>query len=230
MKTILCDPYLSDECKNKLSDMGYVVKEIPPFDKLPKPISSHPDILLFKLNDGSILMGEEYYRTFSDFYDSLGVNIITDPISPCGGYPSDVLFDSLAVGNTVYGKSGAVSSKLLDNYKRFVPVKQGYARCSVAMLNESSAVTADKGIAMALKKDGVNVLEICPGSVFLDGYDHGFIGGAGGKLDDATYCFFGDLLRHPDGEKIRMFAESQKINAVSLSGEPLRDHGGFIIV
>lgn len=230
MNTVLCDPYLSDECKSNMCSMGYSVLEIPVYNKLPRQIASHPDILIFKLNDGSLLMGDEYYRAFSEFYDSLGVKIVTDRLSPCGEYPSDVLFDALAVGDTLYGKKGAVSEQLVKKYPRFVPVNQGYTRCSVAMINECSAVTADNGIFSALKKDGISVLKIRAGNIGLDGYNYGFIGGAGGKLVADTYCFFGNLNSHPDGEAIYSFAEEKKIKAVSLSGGPLCDHGSLIVL
>ena len=230
MKTVLCDPKLSDEGKGRLREMGFLVKEIPPYDKLPEPISSHPDILLFKLNDGRILMGEEYYLKNKDFYDFLGVKILLDRATPCGEYPSDVLFDALAVGDKLYGKKGAVSEKLLEHYSDFVLVKQGYTRCSVALLNDRCAVTADLGISRALKKDGISVLEISAGNIALNGYDCGFIGGAGGKLDDKVYCFFGDLRTHPDGDRILSFLEDKKINAVSLSGGPLCDHGSLLVI
>lgn len=230
MKTVLCDPYLNDECKSRLSAMGFKVKEIPPYNRLPKPICSHPDILFFPLSDGSVLMGEDYYRANADFFDALCVNIITDPISPNGAYPSDVLFDALAVGNTLYGKKGFVSEKLIKAYDKFVCVKQGYTRCSVAMISDGCAVTADKGISKALKKDGVDVLDISAGDIVLDGYDFGFIGGAGGKISSDTYCFFGDLFTHPDGERIYNLARDKKINAVSLSGGPLCDHGSLLVI
>lgn len=230
MKTVLCDPKLSDECKGKLEKMGFLVREIPPYDKLPEPIASHPDILLFKLNDERILMGQEYYLINKDFYDSLGVKILLDRNSPGGEYPSDVLFDALAVKDKLYGKKGAVSEKLTKCYSDFVPVKQGYTRCSVALLNDRCAVTADLGISRALKKDGMSVLEISAGNIVLNGYDCGFIGGAGGKLDDHTYCFFGDLGTHPDADRIISFMSDKTINAVSLSGGPLCDHGSLLVI
>jgi hypothetical protein len=230
MKTVLVDPKLCEVSKNNLRALGYEVKEIPPFKRLPDQICGHPDILLFKMSDGKLLMGEEYYRENSEFYDSLGIDIITDPISPCGEYPSDVRFDALSVNNTLYGKAGAVSEILIRRYSRFVHVSQGYTRCSVALISDSGAITADTGISRALKKDGVDVLDISAGHICLNGYDYGFIGGAGGRLDAETYCFFGDLDTHPDGKRIKSFLRQKKINAVSLSGGPLCDHGSFLVI
>ena len=138
--------------------------------------------------------------------------------------------DKDAIRDLSYGLSKAMfdGRKILSEYEKFVPVNQGYARCSVAMLSDNCAVTSDPTLAAALSDHGVRVLKIRPGYISLPGYDAGFIGGAGGRLDDGTYCFFGDIFSHPDGERIVAFADENKIKTVSLSGEPLSDHGGFI--
>ena len=98
------------------------------------------------------------------------------------------------------------------------------------MLSESCAVTADRGIAMALKNNGIDVLVIRSGYIELKGYDSGFIGGAGAALGGGVYGFFGDLYTHPDGKAIAEFADKHKIKAVSLSDEPLSDNGGLLIL
>jgi hypothetical protein len=141
-----------------------------------------------------------------------------------------VRFDCLAVNDILYGKGGSVSEKIIEQYSSFVSVKQGYTRCSVAMLGDKCAVTADKGIASALKNNGIDVLVIRPGHIELKGYGCGFIGGAGARLCDGVYGFFGDLYSHPDGDMIAEFASLHKIKAVSLSSEPLSDNGGLLIL
>ncbi len=221
---------MSLKCRKGLEGLGVTPIPIPSFKKLARPIESHPDILLFGLKDGSILTGREYYENNRPFFDSHRINIILDEKTPQGEYPQDVLFDALAIGSRLYGKERFVSEKLLSRYDAFIPVKQGYARCSVALLSESCAVTADKGLYKALTKSGLDVLLISSGNIALEGYSFGFIGGAGGRIKDDTYVFFGDLLSHPDGERIRSFASEHKINAVSLSDEPLSDHGGLLII
>ncbi len=226
---ILVDNRISKACKTALEAYGNVIN-IPSWGKLPLPISSHPDILFYPLSEGKVLMGREYYRTNKPFFDDIGADFVMCDKTPSGRYPYDVLFDALGVRDTLYGKEGFVSDELLKSFAKFVPVKQGYTRCSVAMLSDSCAVTADRGISAALKKDGISVLDIRPGHIRLDGYDSGFIGGAGGRLRDGLYCFFGSLTSHPDGEAIIQFASEHKIKAVSLSDEPLSDNGGLLVI
>lgn len=170
----------------------------------------------------------EYRDANSGFFDSLGVEVTVSEERLRPDYPGDVLFDALSVGGRVYGRTGSVSQLIIDDADEFVPVKQGYAKCSVAMLTDRCAVTSDNGLAETLLSHGCEVLLIRPGHIALDGYDTGFIGGAGGRLGNGIYCFFGDVTSHPDGEAIVRFAEKHKIKTVSLSDEPLSDHGGFI--
>lgn len=228
--TVLTDECVSDKCKESLLALGYVVVRLPSFRGLSSPIASHPDILLAKLKDGSLVLCKEYYESEKSFFDELPVKIKITEEKLSSGYPNDILFDALAVNNRVYGKEGCVSRFILEDNDEFVAVKQGYARCSVAMLSDSCAVTSDRGLAEALMKDGIKVLLISPGNIRLKGYDTGFIGGAGGRLLNGVYSFFGDIMSHPDGEKIIEFASQNKINAVSLSDEPLCDNGGLILL
>ena len=118
---------------------------------------------------------------------------------------------------------------LSDIYRNF-STKVGKLLTDYKLLSENCAVTADKGLYNALSSRGCDVLLIRPGHIALDGYDTGFIGGAGGCFGDGIYCFFGDILSHPDGAEIVGFAKKHKIKAVSLSDEPLSDHGGFIVL
>ncbi len=227
---ILTDSRVSGKQTKALMCLGYAVIRLPSFRGLYSPVSSHPDMLTAKLKDGSLLITEEYYNSEKSFFDSLGARLtLTDErLSP--EYPNDVLFDALSVNGTVFGKKGCVSKHILYDCNLFVPVNQGYARCSVAMLSDACAVTADVGLCTALSEHGINTLLIRSGHIVLEGYDTGFIGGAGGRLPDGQYVFFGDILSHPDGKMILDFAHENKISAVSLSDEPLSDHGGIVAI
>lgn len=230
MNIVFTDNRVSDGCSKALDALGYVVIRLPSFWGLLPPVSSHPDMLLHKLKDGSILVCRDYYMLAKDVFASAGVKVTVTEEKLAPDYPNDVLFDVLAVGDTLYGKKGSVSRVLMNDYGRFVPVSQGYARCSVAMLSEKCAVTSDGGIADALEKDGLKVLRIRPGHIRLDGFDTGFIGGAGGRFPDGRYGFFGNILSHPDGKAILDFAAENKITTVPLSDEPISDHGGMVFM
>lgn len=226
---ILVDAKMSEKVKISLSSYGEVIT-LPKWKGLPEPVSSHPDMIFYPLPDGKILVGRDYYNINREFFSALSNAFVLDEKTPSGEYPFDVRFDCLGVNNVLYGKNGFVSEMIMKRYSSFVPVSQGYTRCSVALLNENCAVTADRGIASALKNNGIDVLVIRPEHIELKGYGCGFIGGSGAPLGGGVYGFFGNLFSHPDGEMIAEFAHRHKIKAVSLSGGPLSDNGGLLIL
>ena len=71
-------------------------------------------------------------------------------------------------------------------------VTQGYANCSVAVVDERWIITADCGIARACRAAGLDVLQICPGFI-RSGMVLGFIGGCCGKLGADQLAFTGRL-------------------------------------
>ena len=107
-------------------------------------------------------------------------------------------------------------------------VAQGYANCSVAVVDEHSIITADCGIAKACRAAGLDVLQICPGFIRIPVYDTGFIGGCCGKLGADQLAFTGRLDSHPDGMKIRAFIKECGVQIIELTDEPLFDIGGLL--
>lgn len=111
---------------------------------------------------------------------------------------------------------------------RIVPVRQGYARCSVAIVDENSLITADPGIAEAARRAGVDVLKIHPGGIALPGFAYGFLGGACGKIGRNRMAFAGRIQDHRDCADIKAFLGSRGIEIVTLSDGPLTDIGGIL--
>lgn len=151
-----------------------------------------------------------------------------------GSYPENVRLNCLYFRGTLYGKLSAADASVLDfcrkNNIQTVNVKQGYTRCSVLLIGNRAAVTADRGIADALQKDGAEVLLIAPGHVTLPGFDCGFIGGAGFCDGDTVYCF-GDITRHPDFEKIKaLCAKHNSKIEILCADKPLTDLGGAVLL
>ena len=72
---------------------------------------------------------------------------------------------------------------------------------------------------------------ISQGNIELDGYDYGFIGGAGGRIDDNTVIFFGNIEKHPDYISIKEFCAKHSVTIKCLcKNMPLTDIGGIVKV
>jgi len=88
------------------------------------------------------------------------------------------------MGSRLVCNEQAAAPELLEAARRMglelIPVKQGYAKCSLCIVSENAVITADEGLAYTLCRAGLDVLKIIPGCIRLPGYGYGFIGGCGG--------------------------------------------------
>ena len=137
------------------------------------------------------------------------------------------------MGDKLFCKADSFSAEIISEAStleiKTVPVKQGYPACTALKISENAAITADKGMAKALRCEGISVLEIENGSISLPPYEYGFIGGAGEAHGDKVY-FFGDIHTHPEGDRLVSFIEENGKTANSLSDGKLCDLGGMIFL
>ena len=201
------------------------------YDKLDLPVATHADMLVFVLGK-RIFCYDDYYNKNRRIFgvaedDGYEIVRISPPID--SKYPNDVALNVFKIGNFLVGNLKYVAKEILE-YANFlglslIDVKQGYSACSTLVLDDNTAITADKSIFEALAKIGKRVILIDQGGIKLDGYDYGFIGGASCVLDDTVY-FFGDITKHQNYDKIHTAIEALKMNEFSISCEDVFDFGG----
>ena len=147
-------------------------------------------------------------------------------------YPKSAAYNVLLLDNlAVYGEKSIdfkLKQELISAGFRMIPVHQGYARCSVCVVQQDAVITADTGIAKALRENGIDVLQVEPGHIVLPGYSYGFIGGASFKLSKDTLAFTGHLNEHPDRDRIFDFAKKHGTIIVYLTKRSAFDIGTAI--
>ena len=153
-----------DSLENILSDLGRVVK-LPAFNKLPEPVSSHGDMLIFKDSTGKIFVPKEYYDLNKELFQDMDLECVCEEFSD--KYPEDVYLDALLLGDHLICKERYTAKKIKAG-KKIKDVKQGYARCSVCLLGRRAAITADGGIAKRLEELGSKTLIISAGDICLE--------------------------------------------------------------
>ena len=237
MKIAIVDSRISPEAERKLLILGYRVITLPPFSRLSEAVASHTDMLIARLGNEFISYAdycEEASYVFSDLtLMTVGAGVrftfTADDVAP--DYPRDVGLNVLKMGNKLFCRVASASGTMLTSAKRLgleiVDVKQGYPACTVLKLNDSAAITADRGMADILQKHGIRVTLIESGDVSLPPYEYGFIGGAG-EVDEGKLYFFGDPKTHRDSDRIIATAEAEGLTVVPLSGGALRDLGGIL--
>ncbi len=213
----------------QINRLGIAVAAVEEYPLLAEPVRSHADMLIHHLGKNVFAAVDTYT---AEILKIRGAEIIYINERLCSVYPNDVLLNFARVGNRVFGRMDIMPAALReyfnDNGIELINVNQGYAKCSTAIIDKNSIITSDKTIACAAEGAGMDVLCISPGSIVLDGYDTGFIGGCCGKIGEKTIVFTGDIYTHPDGKKIADFISDRKIEAVTLSTGPLLDIGGII--
>ena len=234
MKTVVTDERIPADSADKLRSLGFTVMLLPPYPALPDALASHTDMLIARLGNHIITQADYCDRSayiFTDLlclYPQLRVHFASDEVKK--EYPHDAVMNVLSFADRLFCREDSVSGYIKSlahalGY-RTVNVKQGYPACTVLKLNEESAITADKGMARALRAEGIRVYEIKEGGIALPPYEYGFIGGACGVHGGVCY-FAGDLSTHPDAQAIRTALASEGITPISLGRGRLTDVGGL---
>ena len=168
-----------------------------------------------------------------EYYSGLmpGANIVAGQSRGQGAYPDDAAYNVANTGKFAICNTKFTDKKVLEMLRcEIIDVPQGYAKCSVCIVDEKSVITEDAGIAQRLKRYNIDVLKISAGDVKLCGMDYGFLGGASGKLSKNTIAFAGDITTHRDYKEINEFCRSRKVIPISLCEGKLMDIGSIIPV
>lgn len=218
------------EFARKLNDLGIETVLTEADKRLPKPVAFHPDMQFCRLSKDICFVLK--HGPLRDRLLNYGINARETRAEPESEYPKDVLCNAFVIGNSLVANFDAIDSEITAaaNDLSFVRifVRQGYAACSVAVVDEKSVITADKGIAETLEGKGFEVLCVSSGGIELPGYDTGFIGGCCGKISENEMVFTGSIDKHPDGKAVRAFLNSRGVSAIELSKNKLMDIGGII--
>lgn len=233
---VLIGERYKDKLAQSLALQGIEPIWLPDDPALDPRLAGHADLLAFA-SGSRIVLAESLFRSVP--YNNIGiVNYLTidkgfevlPTRSPRGRqYSADAGLCVCDTGKYTIYCPGTIDDAVRDLIGGVpVTVAQGYAKCAACVVNDHSIITADAGVSRAAKNAGMDVLDIAPGHVALDGYDYGFIGGAAFKIRDDTLAFTGTLDAHPDRERILRFLAERGQKAVFLTNEPIFDIGGAI--
>lgn len=166
---------------------------LPPDPLLPTPVASHPDMLLFSLDD-TLVVHKTYYSIAKKPIDTIlsrtGLHLLLTSCPRGNVYPLDVGLNALVCGTHLFGKLDTLAPEVLSLAvtKGLTPVsvRQGYAGCSGLALG-NGLMTADPSLAKAATALDISVWPAPYEDILLPGYDHGFIGGCGGVWQEQLF-------------------------------------------
>ncbi|MBE6590035.1 MAG: hypothetical protein E7643_07630 [Ruminococcaceae bacterium] len=225
------------EAEETLRRLGYDVLRIPPHPALPSPVASHPDMLLFFASDA--IFCTQSYAKLAQAELSLICERTRRPLCTVNGelgatYPHDVLFNAARVGKKLFCLPHATAQEISASPDvTVIPVRQGYAKCSVIPVGDNALICADPSIAKAALKEGLEVLRVHADGIRLEGYDCGFPGGCTSSapyIDTTTILFCGAVSLHPDAAAMQDFCARHKHHLISLGDFPPTDVGTIFLI
>lgn len=231
MKRIMVDERMRQIEKMKLEELGYEIIEIKKNDKVYPEISSHVDIYTCKIGEKIVVEPSQYVNM------AKMSNIIKGNEEIEAQYPYDIKYNVCTIGkkalhNFKYTDT-VLKEELIKQGYELINTTQGYTNCSIAIINENSAIVTDKGLYKILKKYNVEVLylEYEPDIKLLNSGKYsnrkGFIGGAISRIGDKIIVF-GDLNKIDINGKIREFINKKGTQIIDFQGLDVIDYGGIV--
>ena len=236
MASAIVDFRIPHEAEAALAREGFSVIKTEPHDRLPPPLSGHPDMIFSKI-DASLFTTRDYFDKHTSLIDKIksaspSLEIITTEDLPSAEYPNDAKMNILTTKTAVFLNPKTASSELISHAKasgrEIHFTRQGYPACT-SLIVGNTAISADRGMARLFSCVGLNTLVIDDGGILLPPYPFGFIGGASGVYRDRVY-FIGNLDAHRAGEKIKSACLGEGFIPISLGSFPLVDLGGIIFI
>ena len=192
-------------------------------------ISFHADINAFYFGRGEILLDKSQISLFNALKER-GMKVEFTASAVSGAYPNDCKLNFALLSDKLIGRIDVADKRIKELPCRTLNVRQGYAKCSTCIVNENAVITDDLSIEKTCIKNGIDVLLIEKGDIYLPAHEYGFIGGASALISKDHMIFFGDITGHRSFDKIDLFMKKHGCRYSYLKNHVLTDIGGIVAV
>lgn len=231
MKYAIIDYRASVKTADALENIGFNVIFTPRLDHVYTTIRGHSDIMVHKLCENTIIVEPtvvDYFKKKMPEVTVLSGNTILNE-----KYPYDIAYNVARVGNNLICNKNFTDDKILEfankNGLKILNTKQGYAKCSICIISNEAVITSDKNIQSVLNKNNIDVLMVDDSKIKLKNFEHGFIGGATGLLNENTLAVNGNIELHSNYKEIIEFCNMYGVEVISLNNDEIVDIGSIII-
>jgi hypothetical protein len=230
---LLIDERIRSAEKEKLEELEYEIVLIKRNNNVYEEISAHSDIFACKVGN-KIFIDQNRFQEF----DLNGTNYEIVYGEKIGyNYPDDIKYNVCIAGKKAIHNfkytDRVLKEELINSKYELINVNQGYTKCSIALIDDNSVITGDKGIYNSLSKSKFDILYLDyePDIKLLTntGYSmkKGFIGGSIVRLKD-NIIVFGDLEKIDNQNQIRNFIQRKNLKIIEFKGLDVIDYGGVI--
>lgn len=233
MKRLIVDCRTRKIEKDKLKELGFELIEIKPSKNVYEEISSHVDIFTCKIGN-TIIIEPSQYAQIIDKIENKNIKKGREKVS--SKYPEDIKYNVCIIGKKAIHNFKftdlSVKEELEAHNYELIPTTQGYTNCSIAVIDDNSAIVTDKGLYKILQKHNIDVLCIKEPDIKLltrKGFSDkkGFIGGVITRIEDSIIVT-GDLRKIDIDDKIREFIERKNLKIIDFKDLDVIDYGGIL--
>lgn len=235
VKTVIVDGRITYDLEKSLLDYGIRVIKTLEHPLVYSAISYHPDIMLHHIEKEYIIYAPQTHPVLLMRLASEGFKLIEGDSVLTPKYPGSIAYNVARVGNLAFHNlkytDPILRRELEARNVELVHINQGYAKCSISIVNHNSIITSDAGIAKIAESKGLEVLLIdSEDGIRLQGVDKGFIGGASGLVDCDKWLISGNIDTLKNAQRIYDFLVDRNIEPVSLYGGEVLDIGSILPV
>ena len=235
MKSIVLGDAWQATLEGGLRELDLEPLYLPQNPNLDPRLRSHADLSFFRAGEEIWLSSHLFGTKLPEILKIFGYFVHFSIHSEQFRYPNDARMNLLTMGKRLFYSPKASDADIVNfltikGRYQGISVRQGYLRCSCLPVDENSLITADPGIASAARKTGLDVLQITPGHVALEGYPYGFLGGAGFLVSKEKLVLTGRLDEHPDKGRIETFLNAKDVSLHFLTQEPVFDIGSAFVL
>lgn len=224
--------------KEKLKELGYNLIEIQASENVYEEIASHVDIFTCKIGN-KLIIEPSIYDAIKEKLYYIDSSIEQGQETVEKKYPYDIKYNVCTIGRKALHNFEYTDAKIKQELTKqgfeLINTTQGYTNCSIAVIDDNSAIVTDRGLYKILEKHKINVLylEYEPDIKLLtrEGYSNrkGFIGGAISRIG-GDVIIFGDLNKIDKDEKIRKFILAKELNIIDFKELDVIDYGGMVLL
>jgi hypothetical protein len=232
IKTALVDYRIGNEGFEALADLGIEAMKTMPCNDLYDAINGHPDIVVYHIGGNKLIVAPNVFEALQPIFLKKGFALTKGETWLYRNYPENIAYNVLRIGSFAFHNTKYTDKAIIQELEKesieLIHINQGYAKCSVSIVDENSIITSDYKLAKSLDRHGIDCLLIKPGGIILEGLNYGFIGGSCGLLSKNMMAFTGKLDKIQDNYKIYDFLNSKGIEVKILSTKQIFDIGSIM--
>ncbi|WP_313345336.1 DUF6873 family GME fold protein [Sedimentibacter sp.] len=229
---VIIDYRASNEIINYLKKLNIVPIKTIKCNELQEPVDGHPDMVIHPIDYKNFVVAPNVYDYYKTALNNTGIKLIKGSITLSINYPGDIPYNAARISKYAVHNIKHTDEVLKHYLEKagieFIHVPQGYSKCSTTALNDNTALTSDASIYEKLTSYNINCLYINPEVILLNGYNHGFIGGCTGLIDDKTFLSTGKICDKNIADTIKEFIMSAGYTYNEASNEQITDLGTII--